>query len=278
MTTTSEALPMDKVEMNKVEMNKPERSEAQRRNLEEERDFLLSSLRDLERERAAGDVDDHDYVELKSSYTARAAEIIRILDTPESVDESADESADVVAVRTSRRGRGRRIMGSLVVLGFAIGLGVFVAHQSGQRLPGQTASGGGADSTAKKLAQARQLNFNDPIAAINLYSDVLKVDPDNVEALTYRSWLLALTARDAEQSVRDAAVQTAILGLGRATLIDSTYPDAHCFLGIVSFRFANDVATAKDELAKCEAANPPAQVKGFVDSVVAEVNKAAAAG
>lgn len=242
--------------------------DAARRNLEEERDFLLSSLRDLERERTAGDVDDADYAELKSSYTARAADIIRSLDQAEEPISRTDPSGS----------RAKRVVGVVVVVVLALGLGVFVARQSGQRLPGQTASGGGADSTAKKLAQARQLNFNDPIAAINLYSDVLKVDPDNVEALTYRSWLLALTARDAEQSVRDAAVQTAILGLGRATLIDDTYPDAHCFLGIVSFRFANDVATAKDELAKCEAANPPAQVKGFVDAVVAEVNKAGTAG
>lgn len=241
-----------------------------RRNLEEERDFLLSSLRDLERERGAGDVDDNDYAELKSSYTARAADIIRSLD---GAGETEEPSAS-----TPSQGRGKRVLGVVLVVVLAVGLGIFVARQSGQRLPGQTASGGGADSTAKKLAQARQLNFNDPIAAINLYSDVLKVDPDNVEALTYRSWLLALTARDAEQSVRDAAVQTAILGLGRATLIDDSYPDAHCFLGIVSFRFANDVSTAKDELAKCEAANPPAQVKGFVDAVVAEVNKAGAAG
>jgi len=238
-----------------------------RRNLEEQRDFLLSSLRDLERERAVGDVDDADYEALRSSYTARAAEVIRKLTDGNTGDEEVGESS---------RGNlpWRRIAGAVVVVALAAVLGLFVARQSGQRLPGETASGGIADSTANKLAQARQLNFSDPIEAINLYSEVLKVDPDNVEALTYRSWLLALTARDAEQSVRDAAVQTAILGLGRATLLDDTYPDAHCFLGIVSFRFANDVKTAKTELAKCQAANPPAEVKGFVDSVVAELEAA----
>jgi hypothetical protein len=239
----------------------------ERRNLEEQRDFLLASLRDLERERAAGDVDAADYEALRSSYTARAADIIRRLQPDEIV-------ADPSAVTVGRRGLSRRVIGVIAVVAFAVGLGVFVARQSGQRLPGETASGGIADSTANKLAQARQLNFNDPITAINIYSDVLKVDPDNVEALTYRSWLLALTARDAEQAVRDAAVQTAILGLGRATLLDDSYPDAHCFLGIVSFRFANDLATAKSELAKCQASDPPAQVKGFVDAVVAEVEAA----
>jgi hypothetical protein len=237
------------------------------RNLEEQRDFLLASLRDLERERAAGDVDDADYEALRSSYTARAAEIIRRL-------QHDGVAPDATSVETEKRRVPRRLGGVLVVVAFAVGLGVFVARQSGQRLPGETASGGIADSTANKLAQARQLNFTDPITAINIYSDVLKVDPDNVEALTYRSWLLALTARDAEQSVRDAAVQTAILGLGRATLLDDSYPDAHCFLGIVSFRFANDLATAKSELAKCQAGDPPAQVKSFVDAVVAEVEAA----
>jgi hypothetical protein len=238
-----------------------------RRNQEEQRDFLLASLRDLERERAAGDVDDADFEALRSSYTARAAEIIRRL-------QHDGVAPDATSVETEKRRVPRRLVGVLVVVVFAVGLGVFVARQSGQRLPGETASGGIADSTANKLAQARQLNFTDPITAINIYSDVLKVDPDNVEALTYRSWLLALTARDAEQSVRDAAVQTAILGLGRATLLDDSYPDAHCFLGIVSFRFANDLATAKSELAKCQAGDPPAQVKGFVDAVVAEVEAA----
>ena len=42
-------------------------------HLEEEREFLLRSLRDLEREREAGDIDDDDYRTLHDDYTARAA-------------------------------------------------------------------------------------------------------------------------------------------------------------------------------------------------------------
>ena len=41
--------------------------------LEEERNFLLRSLVDLEREHAVGDVDEVDYHELKEGYTVRAA-------------------------------------------------------------------------------------------------------------------------------------------------------------------------------------------------------------
>ena len=248
-------------------------TDAERVALEEERDFLLSSLRDLERERDAGDIDDSDYETLKSSYTKRTADILRQLRSDADVSDRdvADASVDLPPVASKWR---RRFLVLGLVGLLAVGLGVLVARNSGQRLPGATATGGLPDTTASKLAQARQLNFDDPIAAIRLYSDVLKTDPDNVEALTYRSWLLALTAREAEDAVRDAAIQTAIIGLGRATLIDDSYPDAHCFLGIVSYRFANDIETARTELAKCQEANPPAEVRGFVDSVVAEIDAA----
>ena len=48
--------------------------------LEEERAFLLRSLDDLDRERDAGDLDEHDYVELRDGYTARAAAVLRELE------------------------------------------------------------------------------------------------------------------------------------------------------------------------------------------------------
>lgn len=230
----------------------------------EDRDFLFSSLEDLEREYAAGDLDDADYEALKSSYVKRLADVLRGTE----IIEDIAENTNIVPTRN----RKKIVLSIAAVLFVAVGLGVLVARQSGQRLPGQTLSGGTPNSTAGLLAQARQLNFNDPIAAIKIYSEVLKTRPDEVEALTYRSWLLALTAREASDDIRTAAVQAAIVGLGRATLIDPGYPDAHCFLGIVSYRFAADTATAKTELKKCQDANPPAEVQTFVDSIVAEVN------
>ena len=47
--------------------------------LEEDRDFLLRSLEDLEREWEAGDIDEADYVALKDDYTVRAASVLRAL-------------------------------------------------------------------------------------------------------------------------------------------------------------------------------------------------------
>ena len=164
------------------------------------------------------------------------------------------------------------VVAGLVVV--AVGVGWFVANSAGQRLPGQSSSGGIEDSTASLLSQARQLNFSDPQQSIELYSQVLELNPDNVEALTYRAWMVALVARDAADDVKLVAVATALDGLERAIAIDPTYADAHCFMGIVKFRFAGDAQGAKDALEVCEANNPPAEVAGFVESIRTEVDAA----
>jgi tetratricopeptide (TPR) repeat protein len=208
-------------------------------DLRHEQQFLLRSLRDLDNERAAGDIDDADYAALRDGYIARTAAITRELKGIESV-------TPVV-----QRGWVRRVL--VIVCVIAI-----------------------EQSSSQILATARQLNFSDPGKAIELYTQVLKLEPDNPEALTYRSWILALTARAATGSVKQLALVTAVNDLLRAQKLDNQYPDAHCFLGIVYFRFLNSASLAKPQLDTCKAMNPPKEVQSFVDSIVADVEKALA--
>ena len=233
-------------------------------DLRHEQQFLLRSLRDLDNERAAGDIDDADYAALRDGYIARTAAITRELNGIESVTPAV------------QRGWVRRVLVIVCVIAVAAGAGIWVARQSGQRLPGQSASGAIEQSSSGLLATARQLNFSDPGKAIELYTQVLKLEPDNPEALTYRSWILALTARAATGSVKQLALVTAVNDLLRAQKLDNQYPDAHCFLGIVYFRFLNRAPLAKPQLDTCRAMNPPKEVQSFVDSIVAEVDKALA--
>ena len=142
------------------------------------------------------------------------------------------------------------------------------------RLAGDSLAGSIEDSTATILSRARATNFVDPKAAIELYTQVLEVDPDNVEALTYRAWLLVLIARSAGDEVRQLAFASASSDLERAIALDPDYADAHCFLGITRFRLGDDASGAKEQLTICAAKNPPAEVKSFVDSIVAEVDAA----
>jgi hypothetical protein len=49
-------------------------------SLEQEREFLLRSLADLDDEYEAGDIEDHDYRSLTDDYTARAAAVLRAIE------------------------------------------------------------------------------------------------------------------------------------------------------------------------------------------------------
>lgn len=232
-------------------------------SLEEEREFLLNSLRDLEREYSAGDVDHDDYVTLRDGYVARAAALTREI----------EGTANVVDGEESGLGRKLAKMFGVVaiVIAIAVASGWWVASQSGQRLPGQSSSGGIEMSSSVRLSLARSLNFSDPARAIQLYTDVLKIEPDNVEALTYRSWLLTLSASGASEDVKNAAYATAIDDLLRAVELDPTYPDSQCFIGIVYFRILEDADKAKPYLETCRSMNPPHEVMSFVAAIVDDV-------
>jgi tetratricopeptide (TPR) repeat protein len=246
-----------------------DKSDANIESLVDQRKFLLQSLRDLDAEFKAGDLDLDDYNSLRSDYVARTAQVIKELESPEP-NSSNSENA-----KTTERAR-QKVITLLLVLIVAIGAGWLVAQQSGQRLSGQSLSGGIEDSTASLLSRARATNFVNPQAAIELYSQVLGLDPDNVEALTYRAWLLALIARGAGSEIKQLAFLSASSDLERAIKIDANYPDAHCFLGIIRFRLAGDAIGSREQLTICESQNPPAEVKSFVESIIAEVDTAIA--
>ena len=88
----------------------------------EEQKFLLQSLRDLEREYLAGDIDEIDYQTLKSGYIARAADITRAMET-----------TDALEPEIAPRRILRSISTVIAVLAVALGAGWWVAAQSGQR-------------------------------------------------------------------------------------------------------------------------------------------------
>jgi len=246
-----------------------DKSDANIESLVDQRKFLLQSLRDLDAEFKAGDLDLDDYNSLRSDYVARTAQVIKEIESPELTISNSENTKSTKKARQT-------VITVLLVLIVATGAGWLVAKQSGQRLSGQSLSGGIEDSTASILSRARATNFVDPQAAIELYSQVLGLDPDNVEALTYRAWLLALIARAAGSEIKQLAFLSASSDLERAIKIDANYPDAHCFLGIIRFRLAGDAIGSREQLTICESQNPPAEVKSFVDSIIAEVDAAIA--
>lgn len=232
----------------------------ERERLVEEREFLLRSLADLEAERGVNDIDDDDYESLKSSYTARAADVLRRLD-----------EAPVARVRARRAPPWRVAAWTLGVVTLAVIAGVVVARSAGERLPGQTMTGSiGDGSVSSLLVQARSIGMGDLPQALDLYSQVLAQEPENVEALTYFGWLTILSATT-DQTSEDAVVrdrfQSGLVLLRQATVVDSSYPDAHCFLGIAFFRFLDDAVAAEPEVQACLDSDPPAEVRSLVEGL-----------
>ena len=237
-----------------------------RDQLLEEREFLLTSLADLEREFAVGDVADDDYVSLKDSYTARAAIIIR-------------ELSDSEQPKVRKRIGWRPFAWSALVVLLAITAGVVVARNTGERLPGQGMTGAIDDgSVSSLLVQARSMGMADIPGVLDLYSRVLAVEPDNVEALTYFGWFTVLSStQEDDASAAATRLQNGMLLLRQATIADATYPDAHCFLGIAFFRFIDDPVAAQPEMTACLDENPPAEVASMVQGLVTEIDDAVAA-
>lgn len=239
-------------------------------DLEEERRFLLQSLRDLDREYEAGDVDEVDYLTLKDGYTARAADVLRRID--------ADRSE--LPDRRPTNWRRVLVVSLCVVLG-AAGIGFALAAAWGERGAGQEITGFTPGDDARTiLASARSaLNTGQFDVANSLFGRVVEMERergvDNVEAVTYFGWTLALLSRgEVDEARATELLDAAALSLGQATALDPDYADPHCFLAIIEFQFRGDPAVALPHIEACEAANPPQDVAEIVGPFAEEIRAA----
>ena len=225
--------------------------------LEEERRFLLASIRDLEREHAAGDVDYADFTALRDGYVARAGAVLREI-------EDGRSSLPPKVVKPLWR----RLAIPVATIAIGIALGVAVSQFAGQRLPGQTLTGGlPADQVTQLLAQARSELGTNPSGALGAYQKVIELEPDNLEARTYIGWLIALNG---QQGKDDAQVRQGIDLLRAAAELDDTYADPHCFIAVASARFLTtpDLDTSKSEAQACLDRNPPANMRPMVQALI----------
>jgi tetratricopeptide (TPR) repeat protein len=272
-----------------------------RAQLERERDFLLRSLDDLEREREKGAIDDESYERLHDDYTARAAAVIRTL----------RDGVDVrpVAAPTSRR---RRVLTVVGIVAFVALVAVTLAAALGARLPGQTSSGNtggstasGGSSTAKgssgsgslsvaqrikrlqralvqnpddlatRLLLARFLEADGDLAgALQQYDEVLSRNASSAEAQAQAGRILYLTARAAVKPNPDAVdglIQQAMARLDQAIAIDPSYPDARFFRAIVEANEFGAFAAAQNDLQRYLILAPEGQFGAQARTLLAQV-------
>ena len=243
--------------------------------LEEEREFLLRSLQDLEREHDAGDVDDSDYEELKDDYTARAAAAIRAID---------DRTAAVKSLRPQRNWK-RTALGLVLVGVVAVGAGWIVFRNAGTRAPGQGLTGDARQDSANLILQAQGLTGQAQASlqsgdsakalkqfesAVQAYDKALEISPENVQAMTYRGWVLHTIALNSEPSVGAQFDVQARQYLDEAIAIDPNFSDARVFRAILE-RNAGEFAAAKKDLDAIDMAAIPLYMTQMVNTVKEDV-------
>jgi cytochrome c-type biogenesis protein CcmH/NrfG len=270
----------------------PEAADESREQLENERDFLLRSLDDLERERDKGTIDDESYERLHADYTARAAAVIRAL--RDGVDSRP------VASPTSKR---RRVLTIVGIVTFAVVVAVALAAALGARRSGETSSGNTSQATpsatismaerldrlqravaanpddqASRLLLARFLEANGDLhGALQEYDEVLKRNPNSAEAEAQAGRILYLTAEAAVKSAPDqvdSLVQQSRARLDHAVSLDPEYADARFFRAIVLANEFGDFRAAQNDLQRYLILAPSGVFANDARSLLAQVTNA----
>jgi tetratricopeptide (TPR) repeat protein len=241
--------------------------------LNDQREFLLRSIDDAERELLAGDLSKDDYDVLLLRDQKRLAEVEAELAAlgplPEDDQKTVPSEAEAMARR--RLGTGRKLGIVVACLLIVTGLVILVNHAVNPSLPGQAVTGSITESKVElieqQLADAATLNNNgEGVQALQLYDKVLSEDPADPKALANSGWL--------EWNYGEAGKSATLMQAGRravkkAIKLAPTYFAGHLFLGLILLNQDHNVRGAIGEFTKLLADHPPNAELVSVASLVA---------
>jgi hypothetical protein len=209
--------------------------------LNDEREFLLRSLEDAEREHEAGDLSDEDHAVLVARDRARLAVVEEELaalgpEPSEPAPAATDETADATGHAGFPLWRKIGIAASCLLI--AAGVVILVAHFVQARQPGEASSGSisvpEAQQIEQQLQQADSLNAAGGTAnqqkALGLYNDVLGHDPSNPAALAGAGWIMWNLGTSAHVA---GFVQDGRAEVTRSVRVSPTYYQGHLYLGLI---------------------------------------------
>ena len=253
-------------------------------SLESERDFLLRSIRDLDAEREAGNLDDERYQALKDDYTARAAAVLR------SIEEGRDARPAPPPVP-----RRRRLLTGGGIVAFVVVAALALAAAAGRRHPGETVTGNGQSASNRRAALEQQVQEHPDDAAAHLvfgrfliesqewseavkqYLTAAKLDPRNPEANAYAGWMLFQVAQSPNGDPKTVTelMDGALGRLDAAVAAAEDYPDAHFFRGMVQFRGKNNPKAAVPDFERYLALVPNGPLNDQVKNLLDQARQAA---
>jgi tetratricopeptide (TPR) repeat protein len=261
--------------------------------LEDERDSLLRSLRDLDEERANGELEDGAYRALRTETETRAVAVVRALEARDGAGTLVDEirsvhrrsplATDAMSGNGSEpktnpeRGRRRRkpVAVGAVALAAAAVAGVLLSAAVRTRAPGQPITGGVGVSNPIAFFEQRVADHPNDVAArldlaqqyeaagnaqgaIEQYLATLKIDPRNAEAHAELGFILFWAGKP-EDGLR--AVQQALD-------VQPDYPQALYYKGVILLRGLKRPADAADAFRAYLAAAPYGALRAQVEDLL----------
>ncbi len=224
--------------------------------VEEERAFVVRSLDDLDRERAAGDLDPADHASLRDDYQRR----LDLLDRSIAEGRAAFADARVSWSWT------RRLVVTGLVVATAAGAGLGVAQASGTRQAGQEVTGDVRQTSAGKLSEAAQLADEGRYSeALEVYDEIIDADPDNAAALADRGLLMVTLAEGAGVGDGTTLAETGRASLERALELDPGNARYLFYRGLVR-RLGGDLDGARAAYLEALAQDPSPDLRSQIES------------
>ena len=178
-----------------------------------QKEFLLKSLHELDQELENGSLSLDDHEMLVRRYTRELANVT--------------ESEEVVSsVQQPKKGyRTKALLWSLGIVLLGAAAGITISQTSGDRSEGESITGSIRKSVSSQISEAQMLLGNPDRweEAIEIFDDVIEIQPSNAEAITYRAWLNYQSGAEVESQIK---------AWEEVLLLESGYSDALVFLSI----------------------------------------------
>jgi tetratricopeptide (TPR) repeat protein len=262
--------------------------------LEDERAGLLRNLRDLEEERARGELSEETYRALRTETEGRAVKVLRALEARNGAGELV---SGLKAIRRPASGDGaggaspssrRRVLPAIVVCAAVLGLSIpLLVRAVANRTSGDPITGldpsrtGGATTVLETFEQrvaehprdlAARLDLADlylesgnTSAAAAQYLMALQIDPRNAEAQAKLGFLLYQGGK-AEEGLR---------AVNGALAVDPAYPEALYYKGVILLRALGRPAEAAAAFRSYLDAAPFGSRRAEVERLLEEADGAA---
>lgn len=160
------------------------------------------------------------------------------------------------------------VVSGAVVAGWIVAANVAPDGGGAGVAAGPEATTPSTDPIERSLAEARAQLASNPSAAADAFLEVLRLDPNNAEALTYSAWLVVQQGRS---TANGALVEAGLGALRRAADVAPEYPDVHCFIAITAARFlaTPDPATGQAEAQRCLDLGVAPEMRPLVEGLLA---------